>query len=124
MDPKNPNSTSQPLFASPLFKEGTKLLPARLISSYKPFSNYESNMVLLPPIHKERIIYALEPQHFFKQRGAPIKLKNNMVKRFNLKNTKGKKFKFSFVIQILIAHLHHLAGKKAKVRYSRCSSVL
>ena len=73
----------------------------------------------LPLIQPQRPENIFQQDPFTRLRGAPVKLKNNMVKLYNLKNTKGKKFKFSFILQILIGHLQHLVGNKAKVRYSR-----
>ena len=52
-------------------------------------------------------------------RGAPMKHKNSLAATYKLKNTQGVRFKFSFVLQILIAHIHHMFGLKGKSRYQK-----
>lgn len=52
-------------------------------------------------------------------RGAPVKPKNSLVSQHSLTNTRGTPFKFSFIPQILVAHLQHLFFLKGKTRYNR-----
>ena len=51
-------------------------------------------------------------------RGAPVKPKNMLGRLLNFTNTRGKKFKFSFIPQILVSHLQHLIGNKQRIRSS------
>lgn len=52
-------------------------------------------------------------------RGAPKKEKNLHASALQLKNTSGKPFLFSFIPQIIIAHLHHLFSFKGRSRYNK-----
>ena len=42
-----------------------------------------------------------------------------MAEIYELRNLKGRPFKFSFVCQILMAHLQHMFGLKGKSRYNK-----
>lgn len=90
---------------SPRF-QGVALPPPQELESYRRSFGQSP-----PPTDRRTPLY----RH---RQGAPTKLKTESIRDLNIRNTRGKKFKFSFIPQILVAHLQHLLGLKGKSRYN------
>ena len=100
-------------FTGPLFPE-LELPPISEIPEYQRSQQLLTSLLYLPAVSPGD--QGLELPSIRKTRGAPTKPKNQLVNVMDLKNTKGKPFKFSFVPQILVSHLQHLIGNKKKPR--------
>ena len=109
MEGQQSNQQAQP--RSALFP-GLTLPRLDELHEYTSSIEYLGTLVLLPDVDSTRS----ERLHSRRRRGAPVKPKNMLGRLLDFKNTRGKKFKFSFIPQILVSHLQHLIGNKQRIR--------
>lgn len=96
-----------------------KLPPFADLLCHHPYNSSDPTHLRLPLIGEDSLKEPDMDSPIRKHRGAPIKEKNYLAIKYKLKNTQGHPFKFSFIAQILVAHLQHLFCLKGKSRYNR-----